>query len=109
MAWSARRRGPAVGCAKRWVHHWRLAVAKSGLSKSPVRLLLLVNVVLWSVTCLFSLRSSVILLAAGMAVYMVLLPMRKLPSRPSFSRSCRSSGKVESSGSHRASNRPHRH
>lgn len=51
-----------------------LAVAKSGLGKSPVRLLLLVNVVLWSVTCMFPLRSSVILLAAGMAVYMVLLP-----------------------------------
>jgi MFS transporter, DHA3 family, multidrug efflux protein len=51
-----------------------LAVAKSGLGKSPVRLLLLINVVLWSVTCLFPLRSSVILLAAGMAVYMVLLP-----------------------------------
>src|SRR6187549_3791701 len=51
-----------------------LAVAKSGLDKSPVRLLLLGKVVLWSVTCLFPLRSSVILLAAGMAVYTVLLP-----------------------------------
>jgi DHA3 family multidrug efflux protein-like MFS transporter len=51
-----------------------LAVAKTGLSKSPVRVLLLINVVLWSVTCLFPLRSSVILLAAGMAVYMVLIP-----------------------------------
>ena len=50
-----------------------LAVAKSGLGKSPVRLLL-GKVVLWSVTCLFPLPSSVILLAAGMAVYTVLLP-----------------------------------
>jgi MFS transporter, DHA3 family, multidrug efflux protein len=51
-----------------------LAVAKTGLGKSPVRVLLLINVVLWSVTCLFPLRSSVILLTAGMAVYMVLIP-----------------------------------
>jgi MFS transporter, DHA3 family, multidrug efflux protein len=51
-----------------------LAVAKTGLSKNPVRLLLLVNVAFWAVTCLFPLRSSVILLAAGMAIYMVLGP-----------------------------------
>jgi MFS transporter, DHA3 family, multidrug efflux protein len=51
-----------------------LAVAKTGLSDNPVRLLLLVNVVLWSVTCVFPLRSSVILLSAGMAIYMVLIP-----------------------------------
>ena len=51
-----------------------LAVAKTGLGKNPVRLLLLVNVVFWSVTCLFPLQSSVILLTAGMAVYMLLMP-----------------------------------
>jgi MFS transporter, DHA3 family, multidrug efflux protein len=51
-----------------------LAVARTGLSKNPVRLLLLVNLGFWSVTCIFPLRSSVILLAAGMAVYMLLIP-----------------------------------
>ncbi|HJY45257.1 MAG TPA: MFS transporter [Propionibacteriaceae bacterium] len=51
-----------------------LAVAKTGLSKNPVRLLLLVNVAFWSVTCLFPLQASVILLAAGMAIYMLLVP-----------------------------------
>jgi MFS transporter, DHA3 family, multidrug efflux protein len=51
-----------------------LAVAKTGLSKNPVRLLLLVNVAFWSVTCVFPLRSSVILLAVGMAIYMLLVP-----------------------------------
>jgi len=51
-----------------------LAVAKTGLSKNPVRLLLLVNGAFWSVTCLFPLQASVILLAAGMAVYMLLGP-----------------------------------
>jgi MFS transporter, DHA3 family, multidrug efflux protein len=51
-----------------------LAVAKTGLGKNPVRLLLLVNLGFWSVSCLFPLQSSVILLTAGMAVYMLLGP-----------------------------------
>jgi DHA3 family multidrug efflux protein-like MFS transporter len=51
-----------------------LAVAKTGLSTNPVRLLLLINVVLWSLTLVFPLRSSVILLAGCMAVYMVFVP-----------------------------------
>jgi MFS transporter, DHA3 family, multidrug efflux protein len=51
-----------------------LAVAKTGLSKNPVRLLLLVNIGFWSVSCLFPLQSSVTLLTAGMAVYMLLGP-----------------------------------
>jgi DHA3 family multidrug efflux protein-like MFS transporter len=51
-----------------------LAVARTGLSSNPLRLLLLVNVVLWSVTILFPLRSSIVFLTIGMAVYMVLIP-----------------------------------
>jgi MFS transporter, DHA3 family, multidrug efflux protein len=51
-----------------------LAVAKTGLGKNPVRLLLLVNIVFWTVTCLFPLQASVILLAVGMAIYMLLIP-----------------------------------
>jgi DHA3 family multidrug efflux protein-like MFS transporter len=51
-----------------------LAVAKTGLGKNPVRLLLMVNLVFWSVTCLFPLQASVILLAVGMAIYMLLIP-----------------------------------
>jgi MFS transporter, DHA3 family, multidrug efflux protein len=51
-----------------------LAVAKTGLGKNPVRLLLLVNLVFWGVTCVFPLQASVILLAVGMAVYMLLIP-----------------------------------
>ena len=51
-----------------------LAVAKTGLGKNPIRLLLLVNIVFWSVTCLFPLQASVILLTVGMAIYMLLIP-----------------------------------
>jgi DHA3 family multidrug efflux protein-like MFS transporter len=51
-----------------------LAVARTGLGQNPLKLLLVVNLILWGVTCLFPLRSSVILLTAGMAVYMLLVP-----------------------------------
>ncbi len=51
-----------------------LLVARVGLGSNPVRTLLLVNLVLWTVTALFPLRSSIVLLAAGMAVFMLLMP-----------------------------------
>ncbi|BCJ77000.1 multidrug resistance protein [Catellatospora sp. IY07-71] len=51
-----------------------LLVARTGLGRNPLRLLLGVNAVLWSVTILFPLRSSVVLLAAGMYAYMLLVP-----------------------------------
>jgi MFS transporter, DHA3 family, multidrug efflux protein len=51
-----------------------LAVARTGLTKNPLRLLLLINVVLWSVTILFPLRSSIVFLTIGMAIYMLLIP-----------------------------------
>lgn len=51
-----------------------LLVAKVGLGSNPVRTLLLVNVVLWGVTCVFPLRSSVLVLAVGLYAYMLLMP-----------------------------------
>jgi MFS transporter, DHA3 family, multidrug efflux protein len=51
-----------------------IAVARLGLGSNPVRVLLLVNIVLWLVTVLFPLRSSIVMLTAGMAVYMLLVP-----------------------------------
>ncbi|HWI34521.1 MAG TPA: MFS transporter [Lapillicoccus sp.] len=51
-----------------------LVVARTGLTSNPVRILMLVNVVLWSVTTLFAVRSSIVLLAIGMAIYMLLVP-----------------------------------
>ena len=51
-----------------------LLIARTGLSRNPVRLLLLVNLGLWFVTLLFPLRSSVWLLAAGLYVYMLAVP-----------------------------------
>ena len=51
-----------------------LVVARVGLGTNPVRTLLLVNLLLWTVTALFPVRSSIVLLAAGMAVFMLLMP-----------------------------------
>jgi DHA3 family multidrug efflux protein-like MFS transporter len=51
-----------------------LFVARTGLSRNPVRLLLLVNLVLWIVTALFPLRSSIVLLSVGLYLYMLLVP-----------------------------------
>jgi DHA3 family multidrug efflux protein-like MFS transporter len=51
-----------------------LLVAKTGLSSNPVRTILLCNLVLWAVTCLFPIRSSVALMAIGLYVYMLLVP-----------------------------------
>ncbi len=51
-----------------------LMVARTGLGSRPLRLLLLVNLVLWSVTALFPLQASIVMLVIGMAVYMVLVP-----------------------------------
>ncbi|RFU19910.1 MFS transporter [Geodermatophilus marinus] len=51
-----------------------LAIARLGLGDNPVRTLLLVNLVLWLGTALFPLRSSIVLLAIGMAVFMFLVP-----------------------------------
>jgi len=49
-------------------------VARRGLGPNPVRTLLLVNVVLWSVTIAFPLRSELLPLAIGFLIYMVLVP-----------------------------------
>jgi DHA3 family multidrug efflux protein-like MFS transporter len=51
-----------------------LLITRTGLGRNPVRLLLLVNVVLWTVTVLFPLRSSIVMLTVGFYLYMLLVP-----------------------------------
>ncbi len=65
LLWGALSTGVIVG---------GLVVARVGLGRSPVRTLLVVNLVLWTVMVLFPLRSSIWLLAAGMMVFMLLSP-----------------------------------
>jgi DHA3 family multidrug efflux protein-like MFS transporter len=51
-----------------------LFVARRGLGSSPVRVVLAGNLVNWSVCAAFGLRSSIVLLAIGMVVWLSLIP-----------------------------------
>lgn len=51
-----------------------LVVAKVGVGSNPVRTLLLVNLLLWVVMILFPLRSSIVMLSIGMALFMIVVP-----------------------------------
>ncbi|MEV4344747.1 MFS transporter [Actinoplanes sp. NPDC049596] len=51
-----------------------LLIARTGLGRNPVRLLLMVNLLLWTVTLIFPLRASIIWLTAGLYLYMLAVP-----------------------------------
>lgn len=51
-----------------------LIIAKTGLGKNPLKTLLMVNVITWAVCCVFTLQSSIWLLAAGCFIWMLLGP-----------------------------------
>jgi DHA3 family multidrug efflux protein-like MFS transporter len=52
-----------------------IVVAKRGLGPRPLRLILLGNLVNWTVCCVFTLRSSIALTAVGMLIWISLMPM----------------------------------
>jgi DHA3 family multidrug efflux protein-like MFS transporter len=51
-----------------------LVVARRGLGKNPLRTMLLANVAMWTVTTVFTIRASIVLLAAGVFVWLCLIP-----------------------------------
>ncbi len=51
-----------------------IVIARTGLGRNPLRTLLLVNLVMWAVAAVFTVQSSIPLLAAGCAVWMFLSP-----------------------------------
>ncbi len=51
-----------------------LVVARKGLGKNPLRTLFLSNIVMWAICCVFTLQASILLLAAGMFVWLSLIP-----------------------------------
>ena len=51
-----------------------IVISKTGLGKNPLRTLMLVNVITWTVCSLFAIQHSIWLLAAGMFVWMLLGP-----------------------------------
>jgi DHA3 family multidrug efflux protein-like MFS transporter len=63
-----------------------LVVARRGLGPRPVRLLLLVNLAMWTITVLFPLRSSIVLLAAGFLIYLALIPVAEAAEQTTIQR-----------------------
>ncbi|MBM2618466.1 MFS transporter [Actinoplanes sp. LDG1-06] len=51
-----------------------LLISRTGLGKNPVWLLLMVNIVCWTVTLLFPLRESIVWLTVGLYLYMLVVP-----------------------------------
>jgi DHA3 family multidrug efflux protein-like MFS transporter len=51
-----------------------LVVARKGLGSKPLRTLFLANIVMWSICVVFTLQSSIVLLATGMFVFLCLIP-----------------------------------
>jgi len=49
-------------------------IAKTGLGKEPLRVLFLVNLISWSVACVFTIQASIWLLAIGLFIWMFLGP-----------------------------------
>jgi MFS transporter, DHA3 family, multidrug efflux protein len=52
-----------------------LVVARRGLGKSPLRTLFLANIAMWTVALFFTIQPSIVLLTAGMFIYLCLIPV----------------------------------
>lgn len=52
-----------------------LVIAKTGLGKNPLKSLMIVNCITWTVCCLFTIQPSIWLLAGGMFIWMLLGPV----------------------------------
>jgi MFS transporter, DHA3 family, multidrug efflux protein len=51
-----------------------IIISKFGLGKNPLRSMLLTNVVIWSVSAVFTIQPSIILLSVGMFIYLCVVP-----------------------------------
>ena len=51
-----------------------LIISKRGLGRNPLRSLLVANVVIWTISSVFTLQSSIVLLTVGMFVYLCVMP-----------------------------------
>ncbi|WP_219418669.1 MFS transporter [Pseudonocardia nigra] len=51
-----------------------LVISRRGLGRNPLRSLLLANLVIWVISSVFTLRSSIVLLTVGMFVYLCVMP-----------------------------------
>lgn len=51
-----------------------LIISKKGLGKNPLRSLFIANIILWTISSLFTIQSSIILLGVGMFLYLCIMP-----------------------------------
>lgn len=51
-----------------------IVISRTGLGPKPLRTLMLANLIAWSVACVFTLQPSILLMAAGLLVWMFLGP-----------------------------------
>jgi MFS transporter, DHA3 family, multidrug efflux protein len=52
-----------------------LVIAKWGLGRNPLRMLFITNIVIWSISSVFTIIPSIILLAIGMFIYICFVPV----------------------------------
>ena len=52
-----------------------LVVARKGLGKNPLRTLFLGNIVMWTICVFFTMQASIVLLTAGMFIWLCLIPV----------------------------------
>jgi DHA3 family multidrug efflux protein-like MFS transporter len=50
-------------------------VAKWGLGKKPLGVLFLANILVWFISWIFTLKSSIVLLSVGMFIYLCFVPV----------------------------------
>ena len=63
-----------------------MAVARYGLGPVPVRAILAANLVNWTICSVFAVRSSIVLLAVGMVVWLSLIPVIEAAEQPILQR-----------------------
>jgi DHA3 family multidrug efflux protein-like MFS transporter len=51
-----------------------LVVSRRGLGRNPLRSLLVANVVIWTISSVFTLQSSIVLLTVGLFIYLCVMP-----------------------------------
>jgi DHA3 family multidrug efflux protein-like MFS transporter len=67
--------GTLWGCLSLGFILGSLVVANKGLGKNPLKQLFCVNIVMWHIAIFFTIRSSVLLLAIGLLIYLSLIPV----------------------------------
>jgi DHA3 family multidrug efflux protein-like MFS transporter len=61
-------------------------ISRTGLGKNPLRTLMLVNLIAWVVCCVFTLQSSILLLASGCFIWMLLGPYAEAAEQTTLQR-----------------------